>query len=129
VFTFQLEVKPLNVTDVSIARPGTCHNGSSNVIDATVNLRKVGTMSRKGHSAAWLRVFSLMIEKPEQEWTAEAILSRLTDAPAVPRDAVLEMFYLLMHDRLAEPVPFQRALTVRLTEVGLTALRQAVTGQ
>jgi hypothetical protein len=77
------------------------------------------------HTETRLRMLALMLSRPEEEWTAAKLVEALDGEPA-PTSVVRDTFYLLMHDRSAEPVPFQRALTVRLTPAGLRILGATV---
>jgi hypothetical protein len=83
------------------------------------------------HSDLRRRLFLLMAIDPEAEWTAQALATTIAvDALADPDVAVFgtqaigEELNALMADRWVEPVPFQRALTVRLTADGHLRLRQ-----
>lgn len=77
------------------------------------------------------RLFVELVANPEEEWTAPALAVRLYSGPTDDPGDLLERsrvirdtFHVLMADQWVEPVPFQRALTVRLTETGRTRLRQ-----
>jgi hypothetical protein len=74
-----------------------------------------------------LRLFAVMLGRPEEEWTAARLASALGEQEPVTANIVRDTFYLLMHERHAEPVPFQRGLTVRLTPAGRRVLKPAVT--
>jgi hypothetical protein len=75
-----------------------------------------------------VRIFALMLALPEEEWTAGQVVEALGEEFPTSADAVRDMFYVLLYEGLAEPVPFQRALTVRLTPAGCEALRASVDG-
>jgi hypothetical protein len=77
-----------------------------------------------------LRLLSLMVGNPESEWTAESLAAHLPWATNDDQDAskgrirdVHDVVTTLLGDQWAEPVPYQRQLTVRLTTQGVTQLR------
>ena len=76
-----------------------------------------------------LRMFALMLALPEEEWTASQVVEALGEEFPTSADAVRDTFYVLLYEGLAEPVPFQQALTVRLTPAGCEALRASVHGR
>jgi hypothetical protein len=71
------------------------------------------------------RMFTIMAGNPDEEWTAESLVSGLrsgsdadSEALRARIKAVHDAMTELMGDRWAEPVPFQQHLTVRLTTTG-----------
>lgn len=94
-------------------------------------LREVEVM---GYTQVRWLMFSVMVAVPEREWTVKALALALMPAgeaadPAVVvarAHAVRDTLNVLMADGLVEPVPYQRAFTVRLTKAGVTHLRDVL---
>lgn len=61
-----------------------------------------------------LQVVAAMLAKPDGEWTAREMTKLFPENVHVPAGSVHEAFLLLMNERLAEAVPFQGPLTVRI---------------
>lgn len=75
---------------------------------------------------ARLRMFAVMLAQPDHEWTTQALTAAVNEQVAAAVEAVRDTVYVLMADRLVEPVPFQRALTFRLTDSGDKQLRALI---
>lgn len=73
-------------------------------------------------SPARAAMLAAVLAEPDEEWTVAA-LQEAAQPEATTRDAVRELVLVLMNERLMEPVPYQRALTVRLRSGAETAVR------
>lgn len=72
-------------------------------------------------------VLRVLLTELDTEWTVSA----LTEAAGLDETAqifVRELVLTLMNERLMEPVPYQRALTVRLRTGAETAVRLLLNG-
>jgi hypothetical protein len=67
-------------------------------------------------------VLDALLAEPDAEWTVLALTEALNQAEQVHHQ-VRELVVLLMHERLLEPVPYQRHLTVRIRNGAETSIR------
>lgn len=63
-----------------------------------------------------------LLAAPEAEWTVAALTDALNQ-PEHVQQQVRELIFLLMHERLLEPVPYQRHLTVRMRNGASTSIQ------
>jgi len=62
------------------------------------------------------------LAEPDAEWTIAALTEALNQADQVHHQ-VRELVVLLMYERLLEPVPYQRHLTVRIRKGAQTSIQ------
>jgi hypothetical protein len=63
-----------------------------------------------------------VLDHPDTEWTTTSLTTAAGHDEAA-RTTVRELILTLMNERLMEPVPYQRALTVRLRSGAETSIR------
>lgn len=61
-----------------------------------------------------LHLIAVMLADPDGEWSVNAMCESLSAKVDAPAYAVHEAFLLLLNECLAEVVPYQRALTIRI---------------
>lgn len=67
------------------------------------------------------RIYRALLAEPGRAWRVGQLAQQVPD---VSMEAVRTTLYLLLGDRLVEPVPHQRCLMLRLNEEGRTTVEQ-----
>lgn len=71
------------------------------------------------HSGTRARIFGALIAEPDRAWRVSQLAALLPD---VSIEAVRTTLYLLLGERMVQPVPHNRSLTLRMTDEGRSAI-------
>lgn len=72
------------------------------------------------HSETRARIFGALLAEPDRAWRVSQLAALLPD---VSVEAVRTTLYLLLGERMVQPVPHNRSLTLQVTDEGRTAIR------
>lgn len=71
------------------------------------------------HSETRARIFGALLAEPGRAWRVSQLAALLPD---VSVEAVRTTLYLLLGERMVQPVPHNRSLTLRMTNEGQSAI-------
>src|SRR5215467_1915373 len=71
-------------------------------------------------------IYACLLNEPRRPWTVNDVLGAVPEAHRPASGEIRSTMYMLLRDAVMARVPFQRALTARLTPEGVRLLRALV---